>query len=178
MSGPTIVLTTTDGGCLEFGYNLCMHSNLVKDMLTNLGIDKDSVQPLEVPVGDVINAATLQKVKEYTTLLEANKHKLPQTISIPNGQENGEIEIEAPSYIMQNWEIAFSEVLDGDELYNLMMAGNYLDIGRLLEMCTTVVANMIRGRPADEVREILGVECDFTEEELERIHVENVWLAD
>jgi S-phase kinase-associated protein 1 len=59
-----------------------------------------------------------------------------------------------------------------------MVAANYLDIPNLLEMCTSVVANMIRGRPADEVRTILGIECDFTPDELEQIHRENIWLAD
>lgn len=59
-----------------------------------------------------------------------------------------------------------------------MMAANYMDIQNLLEMTTSVVANMIRGRPADELREILGVECDFTPDELEEIHRQNVWLAD
>lgn len=59
-----------------------------------------------------------------------------------------------------------------------MMAANFLDIPKLLDLCTTTVANMIRGRPADEMRDILGIECDLNEEELRQIEIENVWLAD
>lgn len=59
-----------------------------------------------------------------------------------------------------------------------MTAANFLDIPKLLDLCTEIVASMIRGRPADEIRDILGLECDFSEEELERIYIENCWLAD
>lgn len=59
-----------------------------------------------------------------------------------------------------------------------MMAANYMDIPPLLELCTSVVANMIRGRPAEEIRKILGLECDFSAKDLEQIYLENIWLAD
>lgn len=59
-----------------------------------------------------------------------------------------------------------------------MIAANYLDIPNLLDLCTTSVANMIRRESAEKIRECLDISCDLSQDEINRIEMENVWLAD
>lgn len=57
-------------------------------------------------------------------------------------------------------------------------AANYLDIGVLLDVGCKTVANMIKGKSPDEMRRILNVHNDFTEEEEEQIRRENEWAEE
>jgi S-phase kinase-associated protein 1 len=61
------------------------------------------------------------------------------------------------------------------ELLELLLAANYLNCEVLIDLITTVVASRIAGKSRDEMREILGIENDFTEEEEAQILAENAW---
>jgi hypothetical protein len=49
--------------------------------------------------------------------MDANKSEIPRKVKVPNALGTGEIEINAPSYMMQDWEIEFSDTLNEDEIY-------------------------------------------------------------
>jgi S-phase kinase-associated protein 1 len=55
-------------------------------------------------------------------------------------------------------------------------ASNYLDIQPLLEIGCRAVANIIKGRSPEEVRELFDIEDDLTPEEKEQIERENEWV--
>jgi len=69
---------------------------------------------------------------------------------------------------------AFVDV-DKDTLYDLLLAANYLNVKPLLDLCCQKVADMIRGKTAEQIRQEFGIKNDFSPEEEEEIRKENPW---
>lgn len=63
-------------------------------------------------------------------------------------------------------------------LFELILAANYLNIKDLLEDTCQAVADMIKGKSAEEIRREFNIENDFTPEEEEEIRRENQWAFD
>uniref|UniRef100_A0A915DF82 Skp1-related protein n=1 Tax=Ditylenchus dipsaci TaxID=166011 RepID=A0A915DF82_9BILA len=62
-----------------------------------------------------------------------------------------------------------------EQIVELLLAANYLDIKSLyLYGCQTVAA-LMKNKSPEEVRELLQLEDDMTEEEKDTIRKENVW---
>jgi S-phase kinase-associated protein 1 len=75
------------------------------------------------------------------------------------------------------WDQTFITV-DKELLFDLILAANYLDIKGLLDLGCKTVANMIKGKTPQQIREELGIENDFTPEEEEQIRKENEWCEE
>ncbi len=58
-------------------------------------------------------------------------------------------------------------------LYNILIAANYLDIRGLVNVCCKTIANMIKGKTAEQIRQTFGIENDLTPEEEDQIRTEN-----
>lgn len=71
--------------------------------------------------------------------------------------------------------MAFVQTIETRELLNILMAANYLNCEVLIDLIASVIATRISGKSRDEMREILGIENDFTEEEEAQIIAENSW---
>ena len=65
-----------------------------------------------------------------------------------------------------------------DQLVELTLCANYLDIKRLLDVTCKTVANQMKGKTPEELRELFGIENDFTPEEYEEAKRENEWLSE
>ena len=65
-----------------------------------------------------------------------------------------------------------------EAIYNLMIGANYLDINCLVQLCAKYIANSIRGKTAEEMREILGIVCDLTQKEIKEIELDHKSLSD
>ncbi|CAJ0934332.1 unnamed protein product, partial [Mesorhabditis belari] len=76
---------------------------------------------------------------------------------------------------MRQWEKEFMAEMTSDALYDVYMAASYLDIKCLLDHCAQAFADMVQGKSPEEIREIWGLENDFTPEEEEEIKYENPW---
>lgn len=55
------------------------------------------------------------------------------------------------------------------------MAANFLDIKKLLDLCCKSVANMIKGKSANEIRKTFNIKNDFNEDEEAQVRKENTW---
>merc|ERR1712061_578266 len=112
-----------------------------------------------------VNGNILSKVIEWC---KHHKNDDPCTNNTDNDKRTDDI----PS-----WDQEFLKV-DQGTLFELIMAANYLDITRLLDPCCKNVANMIKGKTAEEIRKTFNIKNDFTEDEEAQVRKENQWCED
>lgn len=68
--------------------------------------------------------------------------------------------------------------LSRTELFDVILAANYLNIESLLKASTKVVADTLKGKTVEEIRKAYGIVNDFTPEEEEAIRRENEWCEE
>lgn len=105
-----------------------------------------------------------------STLLSNLKSEIvsDESIQLPN------VNKEMFSYIyswMRDPNVSFTD-MDIETLSDLMLAVNFMDINPLLDQLAEVVASRIRGKTPEEIRNVLGLEDDFTPEERELLRTE------
>ncbi|KAJ3701299.1 hypothetical protein LUZ61_005004 [Rhynchospora tenuis] len=75
---------------------------------------------------------------------------------------------------LEDWDKAFMDV-DNNTLYDLILAANYLNVGGLLHLACQTVADKLKGKQPEEIREIFQIKNDFSPEEEDAIHKEHPW---
>ncbi|KAF6030589.1 skp1 [Bugula neritina] len=78
---------------------------------------------------------------------------------------------------ISSWDTEFLKV-DQGTLFELILAANYLDIKGLLDVTCKTVANMIKGKTTEEIRETFNIKNDFTPDEEEQVRKENEWCEE
>ena len=153
-------LVAEEGEPIEVDEEIATMSVLVKSMIDDSGADED------IPLPNV-KKATLEKVIE---LCKNHKEDPLQDIEKPLKTNNIK-EVVSP------WYGDFVDVKI-EELYEIILAANYLDIKPLLEVTCAAVAAMMKGKSIEEIRELFNIENDFTPEEEEQIREENKWAEE
>ncbi|XP_062084445.1 SKP1-like protein 1A [Humulus lupulus] len=75
---------------------------------------------------------------------------------------------------LRSWDVEFIKVDDPDILFDLVsfstfQAAQLLNIGKLLELSCQGIANMIKARTPEQVRELFKIKNDYTPDELEKV---------
>jgi S-phase kinase-associated protein 1 len=78
----------------------------------------------------------------------------------------------------ESWNREFFNSLSTEALFECVLAADFLHIQSLLESGCKRIADSIRGKSVQEMRQYFGVKNDFTREEEDRIMRENEWLLD
>lgn len=134
--------------------NICMLSNVLKSAIANNELkDNGNI----IPVPDV-GSAILAKIIEWMTHHVNNP---PQKIEKP-------LKSNDLSTIVSDWDNKFIDI-DVNTLFVLMNGTNFMDIPDLLDLCCAKLATIIKGKSAEEIRNKLGIENDFTPEEEEEM---------
>lgn len=133
-------------------------------IILNLMADCDDS---DIPVFNV-NAKILDKVIAY-----CRKHA-----SAPRA-DGGDAEPSAASNKasaddLKSFDAEFVDV-DLVTLLELIKAADYLEINGLLDLTCHAVADMIKGKTPEEIRETFDIENDFTPEEEAKVRRENQW---
>ena len=68
--------------------------------------------------------------------------------------------------------------VDQEELFELILAANYMDIKPLLDLTCAKVATMIKGKTPEQIRKQFNIQNDFTPEEEEAVRAENKWAEE
>jgi S-phase kinase-associated protein 1 len=71
---------------------------------------------------------------------------------------------------VEEWDSDFIKV-EKEELFEIILAANYLDIKSLLDLGCRTVADMLKGKSPEQIREMFNIENDFTPEEEEQVIV-------
>lgn len=155
-----IKLQSADGENFEVEVAVAKQSMIIKTMLEDLGMDdKDDDQPVPLPN---VEGRILRKVLEWCTRHKDEKFPADDT------------DCEVRSNELEEWDQKFVMV-DQGTLFEIILAANYLDIKGLLDMGCKSVANMMKGKSAEEIRTTFNIKNDFTPEEEEQLRQENDW---
>jgi len=117
--------------------------------------DSDEIEDVPLPN---VKAYVLVKVIEYCKHYQNVEQMTPITTPI----KSLKIEI---NDIVQQWYADFVRDLEPGFLYELVIAANYLDIQPLLDLSCLAVAFTIRGKTANEIREIFNKSEDLSNNE-------------
>ena len=160
-----IQLSSSDAQTFQVEKKVAEKSVLLKNMLEDVGDTSDSSIPLPNVTGKI-----LKKVIQY-----CQHHKDDAPIVEDDKEVFDSARVRSDD--ISQWDQEYIQV-DNEELFEIILAANYLDIKQLLDLGCKTVANMIRGKTPEQIREMFNIVNDFTPEEEEQIRRENEWAAD
>ena len=159
-AGQNVTLTTTDGGSFKVPKAIAEKFETVKHMIEDIG----GLDAIPLPS---VTTKSLQKAIDYATYY--HEHPLP-----PVDEKAAKDAREAP---IPEWDQNFAKMPQSD-LFELILAANYLDYKALLDLTCKTVANMIKGKSPEQIRAEFNIKNDFTPEEEEEIRRSNEWCEE
>ena len=160
MEDKQITLVSSDGEKMKISAKAAQRSNLVK------GIIEDYPDDAEVPLTNV-KSGVLKKVKEYLDhYADGDIREIERPLISANYQE-----------CVDPWDYEYIN-LDLDTVFEIILAANYMDIKPLLELASSKIASVIKGKSPEEIRKTFNIQNDFTPEEEAQIREENQWCMD
>ncbi|XP_037437873.1 SKP1-like protein 11 isoform X2 [Triticum dicoccoides] len=150
-SNKMITLISSDGESFEATEEAAKMSVTIKHMIED-GCADDGIPLPNVP------AKILSMVIEY-----CNKHAADAAADDTNKHED-----------LKSFDASLVAV-DQAMLFDIILAANFLSIKGLLDLACQKVADDIKDKSVEEVREIFKIENDFTKEEEEAVRKENAW---
>jgi S-phase kinase-associated protein 1 len=129
--------------------------------------EQEEAEDMLIPLPNV----ALRELERVVAFCEHHSAEAPRPIPKPLPDGN------LASYVSE-WDFAFIDLQTNQEIFDLIMAAHYMDIQPLMELGAAKIASMIRGKTAEEIRELFNIENDFTPEEEARIREENRWCED
>jgi S-phase kinase-associated protein 1 len=155
-----ITLVSSDGEKMQISAKAAQRSQLVK------GIIEDYPDDAEVPLNNV-KSNILKKIKEYLEhYQESDQKEIERPLASQNYQD-----------CVEPWDYEFINV-DLDLIFEIILAANYMDIKPLLELASSKIASIIKGKTPEEIRKTFNIQNDFTPEEEQQIRDENQWCMD
>lgn len=155
-----IKLISKDDQTFEVAKHVAELSVTIKNMLEDIG---DIDTPIPLPN---VSGAILKKILEYC------QHYIDNPTAAVEGQKD-----EKRTDDITPWEQNYCQI-DNTALFDLILAANYLDIKPLLDLTCKTVANMIKGKSPEEIRNTFHIKNDFTPEEEDQVRKENEWCEE
>lgn len=148
MSKP-LTLTSSDGIKVTIDEKSASRSTVIKGLLQDFQEDR------EIPMPEV-RGDVLKKVVEYLIhYRDSEPREIPKPLPSANLIE-----------VTDEWDVTFINAIDLDTTFDVINAANYMDIKPLLDLACAKVASVMKGKTAEEIRNMFNIECDLTEEEL------------
>lgn len=127
--------------------------------LANLIKDAGISDPLPVPN---VTGSVLEKIVSYCTY-----HTDHPDEGTDEKKDNRSEEV-------RTWDEEFCKI-DQTKIFELILATNFLDILPLMDLLCQNVADNLRGKTPEEIRQTFNIANDFTPEEEEQVRKENSW---
>ncbi|CAJ0922643.1 unnamed protein product, partial [Mesorhabditis belari] len=150
---------TIDGEVLEISKRAADRSATLIEMLRNCPVD--DVENMDPIVLDRAKGTIVKMIIQW-----CEDHKYQPILKDDKVEHCEEI---------KNQEKELLKDLDGDGLYDLFEAANWLDVRCLRQKIAKILAAMISGKKHTEIRTIWQLENDFTAEEEAQFSTEDAW---
>jgi len=160
------------------------HSELIRDILDDQEegeINNNNIQQNIIPLPN-INGRTLGYIVQYMVnhhhctneTMDHNNNIIPKPLPTDAKLED----------FISKWDNSFLNtdlVKNGNEkehelLLDVILAANFLKIQSLLELGCAKIADMIKERNPEQIRELFDIKEDFSYEEKEKIKQEQYWI--
>ncbi|XP_037452064.1 SKP1-like protein 1 [Triticum dicoccoides] len=161
-----LMLKSSDGEEFDVEEVVAMESQTIRHMIEDDCADK------VIPIHN-INSEILSKVIEY-----CNKHVLAKPGNVATGSPGAVASnTMPPAALAKDLKLGDAEFIKVNHatLFDLIQAASYLKIKGLLDLTCQTVADMIRGKTPEEIRNFFNIKKDYLPEEEEKIHMENQW---
>ena len=144
-----ITMISSDGQKITIDEKSAERSSLMK------GLIQDYTENSDIPMPD-IRGEVLKKVVEYLTHYnESDPKEIPKPLPSANLLD-----------VTDEWDVTFINSVDLDTTFDIINGANYMDIKPLLDLSCAKIASLMKGKTAEEIRQMFNIECDLTEEEL------------
>jgi S-phase kinase-associated protein 1 len=153
-------LVSAEGDQVVVTRKVAMMSELVKTMV------EGDQEETEIPLPNV-KTEVLNKVVQY---MKYHCDNPPKEIEKPLKSSN-------MSEVVSQWDADYVEV-DQEQLFQLILAANYMDIKSLLDLTCAKVASLIKGKRPEQIRATFNIVNDFTPEEEAAVRAENRWAEE
>ncbi|GJM90583.1 hypothetical protein PR202_ga06881 [Eleusine coracana subsp. coracana] len=165
-----ILLKSSDGENFEIEEAVAMESQTIRHMIEDDCADNGIPLP---NVDSKILAKVIEYCKKHIEAAAAAKVESGDTAAVASSSSNSVPD----NKDLKAWDADFVQV-DQATLFELILAANYLNIKSLLDLTCQTVADMIKGKTPEEIRETFNIKNDFTPEEEAAIRKENEWAFD
>ena len=156
-----VIMISSDGQKFEISVKAAMRSQIMKESI--MGNNQEEIEFNANNIeGDI-----LKKIVEY---LEHYENEEPKEIERPLPSLNFK-------ECVDEWDYNFIDV-DINTIFKIINASNYLNIPPLLELSSAKMASIIKGKTTEEVRQLFGIQNEFTPEEEQQIIEENKWCME
>jgi S-phase kinase-associated protein 1 len=172
--GKTISFRCSDGQAFHMPVAAAMLSTAIRKMFDKYpSIDHGGV--IELP--HQISSGIFPKVKEYCTKHAKVDDKGNPTVSTNTGAAAAasSSSTDDEEEDLKNWDKEFVN-MEVKPLHDLLLVAHLLDIKGLFDITCRKVADMLKGKNSEEMRQILNIRNDFTEEEDKAIKEQNPWV--
>ncbi|CAH2045662.1 unnamed protein product [Thlaspi arvense] len=166
-----IVLTSQGGEAFEVDEAVAREFQIVAHMIDD-GCAGKAI-PLENVTGDVL-AKVIEYCKKHVEAGSVKKDEIEAGSSKEGQVEAGSSGEDEPESELKAWDEEFLK-LDMDTLFKILLAANYLNIKSLLDVVCQKIADLIKHKQPEEIREIFNIQNDFTPEEEDAVRKENAW---
>lgn len=158
-----VYLESSTGSKHKVALKSLVKSKVIEGMISSIQLGKEEVIPVAA-VGPATVDILIEWLTHYKNVPPAEDECDDEAFIRPSPDE------------MSPWDENFMMKLNTSEIFSLTNAANYLEITELLTVCCKAIAKLMREKSVEELREMFGIENDFTPEEEEQIRLENSWL--
>ena len=146
-----VVLISADEQKIEIDIESAKHSDLLLPLIG------DNSQPDPIPTD--VKSDILKKIVEYLTHYKGAELKnIPKPLPSSNLSDS-----------IDEWDINFINGIELDNLSDIIGGANYMGINSLMDLACAKIASLLKDKTVEEMRTMLNINCDLSEEELKKL---------
>ena len=166
-----LTIKTADGYSFQADWDVARQSQTIRTMLDDLAIeeggDGENILPLT-------NAEVTGPVFKTALVWMVENRGKPEP-----KEEKDEDELTHKEFVnwnqLNDWEKNYIK-MPVDDMFPLLICGNFLEIKGLVNLMTSAVALQIQGKTVEEIRETFKIaDPKWTPDELQKLKEENAW---